>query len=77
MKPPPVRKSHFPGNGGCGGGGVMSALARLPTSTTLAIPVIPTKPKGANKGGPAKSAPSTATAPQAEAAADWDAFNEL
>src|SRR6266403_148559 len=36
MKPPPVRKSHFPLNGG--GGGVMSATARLPVSTKVAIP---------------------------------------
>src|SRR6266403_297903 len=35
MKPPPVRKSHSPPNGG---GGVMSAMAKLAASTKLATP---------------------------------------
>src|SRR5258708_28472576 len=40
MKPPPVRKSHCAPGGGGGGG--ISALAKPPVTTNLAIPRTPT-----------------------------------
>jgi type IV secretion system protein VirB1 len=45
--------------------------------SSLAIPVISLKPKGAKEsGGHISKAPTTQPAPKAESA-DWDAFNEL
>jgi len=47
-----------------------------PSTSTLAIPVIPTQSQGARKTEASKSGPTASITLQAEAAADWDAFNE-